>query len=546
MNFLFTIFDFKQRQFMRFFIYLFIINYFNQINAQSDVPLTLRSQFNGPYGYTIIGNTHNEADNWFQNPPPPCQMLTESSATLNLLPNQNVVAAYLYWGGIGDGTQNPTIKLNGISYNSNQISIGYPDSNTFSSYFGCFKDISNQVINTGSNVYTFSNLDLNPIISNYCSNAIYYSCWYVVVVYEQLNLENQQLNIYDGLNVASEYFNNGTTSLIVNNLNVIENQNAKMTYIALNGSPNNFYQESIQFNNNILSNELNPADNPFNGTNSFTGSTNNWNQDIDTFDISQYINVGDTQANIIFNSFLFRTLQTVITSIRSELPDATTQINQVSGQAICGNRNLLVDYTVFNTNSNANLPANVPVSFYADNVLLQTINTPSSIAIGGNLALQTTVVIPTAIPNNFILKAIVNNNAANQSPIQESNLNNNNATQNITLLDAPISPVFSLSNSFCVGATMPVLPIISDNTISGTWSPNVINNQISGSYVFTPAIGQCASSFIFNVTITPSENPTFNLQNTFCYNEIVPVLPIISNNSISGTWSPSVCRRRYK
>ena len=122
-----------------------------------------------------------------------------------------------------------------------------------------------------------------------------------------------------------------------------------------------------------MSNTLNPPNNPFNSTNSFTGSTTNWHQDIDTFDISSFINVGDTQANIVFKSFYYRFVQTLVTSIRSELPDATVALSQVSGQEVCNNRNLLVNCTVKNTNSNAVLPVNVPVSFYADNVFLSTV-----------------------------------------------------------------------------------------------------------------------------------------------------------------------------
>ena len=72
-------------------LFLFFINV---VFSQSDVPSTLKNQFNGRFGYTIIGNTHNELNNW-QYPTPPCQMLTQSSATLNLSPNQNIVGTFL-------------------------------------------------------------------------------------------------------------------------------------------------------------------------------------------------------------------------------------------------------------------------------------------------------------------------------------------------------------------------------------------------------------------------------------------------------------------
>lgn len=133
---------------------LFLLLTFTFCNAQSDVPLTLRAQYNGSYGYTIIGNTHNEFDNW-QNPPPLCQMLTQSNATLNLAANQTIVGVYLYWSGIGDGTDNPTVQLNGVNYTTNQVSVGYPENNFIASYFGAFRDITPQVIGTGNGIYTF-------------------------------------------------------------------------------------------------------------------------------------------------------------------------------------------------------------------------------------------------------------------------------------------------------------------------------------------------------------------------------------------------------
>lgn len=521
------------------FLFIFAIS-----SAQSSIPLELYKQFNGNYDYTIIGNTQSQFDN-FQNPPPLCQMLTQSSAQLNLLSSQNVVGAYLYWSGIGDGSLPTKPVFNGqIITNELFFVANINPPPVIVDYFIAFKDVTTIVKQIGNSNYTFSNFDLNPIIAqNYCSSAVYYSGWALVVVYEATNLPSKQLNIYHGL----EFVGNDNTvvesvDVSINNLNIVDNLNAKITYIAWLGSPNVFLQESIEFNGNLLSNSLNPPNNPFNGTNSFTGSTSNWNQDIDTFDISSYIDIGDTQAILKMSSFQIRLISNVITSIRSELPDATVQLTQVSGQEICNNRNLQVNYTVQNTNSNAALPANVPVSFYADTMLLSTVNSPSSIAIGGSLPLQTTVNIPLSIPNTFNLRVVVDNDAANASTVAESNENNNESSQSVTFLQNTITPSFSLPNLICKDNPAPVLPTISINNISGTWLPNVVSNQNSGTYVFTPASGQCAVPVTLATTVTVLDiiSPIFNLPTSFCFNELVPVLPTISANGVSGSWSPSV------
>ncbi|MFY7935838.1 MAG: hypothetical protein ACOVOQ_00560, partial [Flavobacterium sp.] len=521
------------------FLYILIFISFS-LYSQSDVPLTLRAQFNGSYGYTIIGNTHNEFDNWQQNPLPPCQMLTASSATLDLQANQSIVAAYLYWGGIGDGTFNPIVSLNGLDYIATQTFVSYPENNLLVANFSSFCDVTEQIISTGSGNYTFNNINLNPLLLPYCSSATYNLGWHIVVIYNEPDISNNQINIFDGNNVVSFFFNDGITSLVIDNLNVVDSQNAQFSYVALNGSPNLFFNESVLFNGNILTNALNPANNPFNGTNSFTGSTTNWNQDIDTFDISSFINIGDTQSNITLTSFAYRFLQTIVTSIPSELPDATVQISDVSGQELCNNRDLTVNYVVSNTNSNDVLPANVPVSFFANDTFLQTINTTAGIPIGGNLPLQTTVSIPAAIPDTFTLRIVVNEDENNNTSVAESNLNNNEATQSITLLGDSILPTFSLQNSFCQNATVPVLPNLSNNGISGNWFPNVISNQNSDAYLFTPDAGQCALPFTLNVVISNNVLPTFSIPSSFCENATVPVLPNLSNNGISGNWFPNV------
>ena len=511
---------------------------FNFCSAQSDVPLTLRAQFNGKFGYTILGNTLNPIDNRLT-PSNICTLLTQASATLNLLPTQNVTAAFLYWNGIGDGTFDPIIQLNNIPYAATNTFVGYPESSLFGNYFSSFVDVTAQIQAQGNGVYTFSNLNLNPLLFSYCSNSNYTAGWHLIVIFNDITLPNNQLNIYDGINILSFFFNNGNTPLTITNLNVTNSQNSKLTYVASNGSPAFFLNESVSVNSNILSNASNPPNNPFNGTNSFTGTTTNWNQDIDTFDISSFINIGDAQANILFKSFYYRYISSLITSIRSELPDATVALTQVTGQNTCGNRNLSVNYTVNNTNSNGNLPANVPVSFYANNTLLQTVNTPSSVAIGGTLPLQTTVVIPANIPNTFNLRVVVDNTASNTSTIAESNENNNEASQSITLLGNTITSIFSLATTFCAGDVVPVLPTSSNNGIVGVWSPSAINNQTSGAYTFSPIAAVCASPFTLNVVIN-SVLPTFSVQNTFCQGANVPVLPTTSSNGISGSWSPNV------
>ena len=106
-----------------------------------------------------------------------------------------------------------------------------------------------------------------------------------------------------------------------------------------------------------------------------------------------------------------------------------------------------------------------------------------------------------------------------------------------------VTPTFSFGTSLtiCAGGTVPLLPLTSSNSVTGTWSPAVVSNQVSGTYTFTPAPGQCATSTSFAVTVNPNITPTFSFGTslTICAGGAVPLLPLSSQNGITGIWSPA-------
>ncbi len=112
----------------------------------------------------------------------------------------------------------------------------------------------------------------------------------------------------------------------------------------------------------------------------------------------------------------------------------------------------------------------------------------------------------------------------------------------LILSDPVFTPKFNKIAPFCAGSTPPSLPTTSNNGISGTWSPSVIDNQASGSYTFTPTPGQCGLSATINVTVIPNITPTFTFGTSMviCGSGTVPLLPNTSGNGINGTWSPAV------
>jgi gliding motility-associated-like protein len=523
---------------LKYVLFLLILLPFFSKGQGTSVPLSLFQQFNGPYDYTIIGKSHNPYDN-IALVPQSCVMQTNSSASLNLAATQTIVGAYLVWSGIGNGA-GTTLNLNGNTIIPDLIHVAniHPPTWTPILFFSAVKDITSYVQSFGSGLYQVSNFDLNPLISLYCSNMNYYSGWNLIVVYSNPTLPNKQLNIYDGfVQMVGTVVNNTTFYIPINNLNVTSTAGAKITYIAYNGSSNLYSGESIKFNNNILSNAQNPANNPFNGTNSFTGSNTSWNMDIDTYAVNNYLNVGDSSALITLNSNPPRFISTVITSIQSELPDATISLDDISGQDICQNNDLTLDYTVYNVNSNDTLLAGTPISVYANNnVLLSTVTLPSNILIGDSLSLSTLVTIPNSISSPFSLSMVVNQNSTQLGVYPESNFANNTSNDSTISLTTVIYPNFGNVGPFCQGTSY-TLPSVSLNNVDGVWSP-AFNNQSSGTYYFLPNDTACNQPLQLSVSIVGLSTPAFNISDSICQNGNL-LFPISTQTGAFGTWSPA-------
>ena len=104
-----------------------------------------------------------------------------------------------------------------------------------------------------------------------------------------------------------------------------------------------------------------------------------------------------------------------------------------------------------------------------------------------------------------------------------------------------VVPIFSFGNTLtiCAGDAVPVLPNLSNNSISGSWNNSTVSNTNSAVYTFTPNAGQCSSVFQFTVTVNQPVIPTFNLAENVCYNSPSSLLPTFSDNGITGTWNPA-------
>ncbi|WP_299769486.1 gliding motility-associated C-terminal domain-containing protein [uncultured Dokdonia sp.] len=371
--------------------------------------------FAGRFDYTAIGNTLNTDEN---GDGAPCEILTESSATLTLESDQTVEAAYLYWAGSGTGDFD--ITLNGTPLTAERTFADQIDEERV--FFAGFIDVTTIVQETGSGEYTFGDLDITDVIPLYCPTGTNFAGWAMTVIFEDPDLPLNLVNVFDGLENVSQFNNELTIEL--ENLNVLDNENARIGFVAWEGDAGLAVNETLSINGNTLSNPpLNPANNQFNGTNSFTGQDNLYNMDIDFYSIENNIDIGDTSATIMLTSGQdFVMINNIITVLNSQLPDGIIAIDAFD--VTCGSRDVEVTYTVSNIGTDP-LPVGTPVAFYANGTLVETTAITTEILPNTSLTGTIILTIPDEIPDVFTLIAVVDDDGIGNGEVTESNEVNN-------------------------------------------------------------------------------------------------------------------------
>ena len=462
--------------------------------------IELFEQFNGRYDYTAFGNTlnifENNLDDSF------CEILESSSADLNLSADQTPIAAYLYWAG--SGVADTQIMVNDVEVISEvNYSVEFSTTSTLE-YFACFADVTDLILDQGNTTYTLSELDISETLLNdpgYCSNRTNFAGWSIYVIYEEASLPLNQVSLFQGLEIINTVVNEKT--IILENINVLDNQGARIGFLAWEGDDNLNFGESLSINGNILSNPpLNLADNAFNGTNTFTGSSEFYNADLDVYDIQDNISIGDTSATIqlttgdfdengIFRADLI-ILNNIITVLNSQLPDATITLDPIDLD--CDTGMVEVDYTVFNTNSTDPLPAGTPIAFYIDGELVGQASTLTEIPIGGSEDGSILIDLSSFENINLELLAVVDDDGTGMGTVNETDEDNNTFIEIIEVINsAPVIPLPDLLDCD-LGMNMAVYDLESQlelipaeyDTSTASFYENILDAEQSTNEIFNP------------------------------------------------------------
>jgi hypothetical protein len=100
-------------------------------------------------------------------------------------------------------------------------------------------------------------------------------------------------------------------------------------------------------------------------------------------------------------------------------------------------------------------------------------------------------------------------------------------------------PSFNQVAAICAGDSLVALPTKSNEGIAGTWSP-ALNNLATTTYVFTPNVGQCATTTSMTITVNPIVIPTFTQVAPICTGGFLANLPTTSINGVNGGWFPAI------
>ncbi len=272
-----------------------ILNVPTSFNAE----ISIFEKFTGTFDYATTGNTLRTNPNSID----ACSITTSSSGTLTtpIPATATIQKAYLYWvsSGINIGYQ---VLLDGQVVNADKTYRSYSSFNQ--GYFGGgLADVTTIVQASPDETFDFSGLTIDNSLQ-YCTVQTVLGSWSLFVFYEDSTLPDSSLilyNLFKGQNESGENF--ALNGFIASGAGA-----SKATFLTWEGDTNisgflGSFNEQLRFNGTILSGDgSNSGDNAYNSTNydAFAAIPNNsetfYGLDLDTFDVSPYIQIGSTSA----------------------------------------------------------------------------------------------------------------------------------------------------------------------------------------------------------------------------------------------------------
>ncbi|MGB6153519.1 MAG: Calx-beta domain-containing protein [Pricia sp.] len=287
----------------------------NDNDLNGNTPLELVREFNGHFDYTSTGGSLRTASNDTD----ACAITTSSQAALltDIPVGATIEKAYLYWAH-SSIVPDDNVTFDGQNVTANEAYTTFLGDRQF---FGYVSDVTTIVenkanINTADFTFTDLTIDNDNIGPDYCNTATVLGGWGLMVFYEDVvNLPVSTINLYQGFDGISDDANSYT----LDSFYAISGTGAKASFLSWEGDANiagagtgtvveNLSVTTPSFPNTVLSGDGGQTgNNPYNSTiydNTVIGSpiniSNTYGLDWDTFNLSPYLNPGDTEitANV--------------------------------------------------------------------------------------------------------------------------------------------------------------------------------------------------------------------------------------------------------
>jgi len=256
--------------------------------------VALRESYAGNLSFELTGGSfrtnHNNSN--------ACSIATSSSQSFNTLPlAATVVKAYLYWAGSGTSNDNQ-VTLNGNTVTSDRLYTETWDTNRY--FYNGVADVTSLVSTYRNTTYTVSGLTIDTS-NTYCDRATVLGGWALMVIYEEDSEDFRVINVYEGF----QSFQHESFTLIPNNFELPTNPSGKHAHITWEGDDTlGTDGEYLTFEGNLLtdSSTQNAPDNQFDSYSNVQGGLTTYGVDIDEYDISAYLNAGDTSVTTTYSA----------------------------------------------------------------------------------------------------------------------------------------------------------------------------------------------------------------------------------------------------
>ncbi|MFS4469422.1 beta strand repeat-containing protein [Maribacter sp. 2210JD10-5] len=282
----------------------------------NDVPLSLYDDLSGKYDYAVTGGSLRTLANDPGDTSAACAITTSSSGVLTstIAPaGKKVERAYLYWSHSSfDVDQDVTLEGTPVS-----ADLVYGATFSGLQYYGYIADVTDLIdgiTDPWSETYDFSGLTIDNT-GSYCTGQTVLGAWSLMIFYEDLALPSSTINLYYGFDVTQ----NAGTSFTLDNFFAISPTGSKATFLSYEGDDtldgntgNAGEREELSITTQggvttILTGDgAQTGNNPYNSTlyDEFSGTniTTTYGLDLDTYDISSFINTSDTQITANVNA----------------------------------------------------------------------------------------------------------------------------------------------------------------------------------------------------------------------------------------------------